>query len=82
MIFGEQRVKPSRLVDAACFCEVAADFGIQHDDSTAKMGGSEATALDLKTKEGNGDAQAMSGIVEGPPQFRSNVPGAFGIGWD
>src|SRR5260370_42519227 len=82
MTFGEHRVKTSRLMHAACLCEVTADFGIQHDHSTAKMGGSETTALDLKTKEGNGDAQAMSQIVEGPPQFRSNVPGGFGIGWD
>jgi hypothetical protein len=67
---------------AGCLYEVTADFGIEHDDSTAEMGGSEAAALDLKTKEGNGDAQAMSQIVEGPAKFRSNVLGGFGIGWD
>src|SRR5271165_6512497 len=46
------------------------------------MGHSETAALDLETKEGNGDAQAVSQIVEGPSQFRSNVSGDFGIGWD
>ena len=80
MTFGEHRIKTSRLIQAACICEVTADFGIQHDNSTAKMGGSETAALDLKTKEGNRDAQAMSQIVEGPPKFRSNVSGGFGIG--
>src|SRR5277367_5080692 len=82
MTLGEHRLKTSRLMHAARLCEVTADFGIQHDDSTAKMGGSETAALDLKTKEGNRDAQAMSQIVEGPAQSRSNVLGGFGIGWD
>jgi|HubBroStandDraft_6_1064221.scaffolds.fasta_scaffold1936575_1 hypothetical protein len=82
MTLGEHWVKTYRLVNAACLCEVTADFGIQHDDSTAKMGGSETAALDLKAKEGHRDAQAMSQIVEGPAQFRSNALGGFGIGWD
>ncbi len=60
MTLGEHRVKTSRLMHAACLCKVAADFGIQHDNSTAQMGGSETATLDLKTKEGNGDTQAMS----------------------
>ena len=44
----------------ACVCEITANPGIQHNDSTAKLRGPEPAALNLKTKECDGYAQAAS----------------------
>lgn len=70
MTRGEHRVKTSRLMHVACLCEVTADLGIQHDDSTAKVRGPEPAALYLKTKEWDGYAQAARELVERPTQLR------------